>query len=293
MACPRATLCAMSFQELLGRTAKLMVRRLGPPGAFLEASPQSEETLLLPRAEVPADSKAGDELEVFVYLDSSDRPIATTRAPRLELGEVSFLEVTDLTRFGAFVDWGLPKELLVPFAEQTAELALGDIHPIGLLRDSSGRLSGTMRIRELLSEGGDFVIGEWVEGEAWRKEPELGVFVIVERRFLGLLPAHEANLLRRGQAASFRIANVWPDGKIELSLRGLGHEELEQDARHIFELLCGKDPPRISDKASPERIRNLFGLSKKAFKRAVGRLLKEGALRIAPNGDLEVVPDQS
>jgi predicted RNA-binding protein (virulence factor B family) len=283
----------MTFQPYLGRTAKLVVRRLAPPGAFLELSPQVEETLLLPRAEVPEDAQPGDELTVFVYLDSSDRPIATTRAPRLELGEVSFLEVTDLTRFGAFVDWGLPKELLVPFAEQTEQLQLGDLHPVGLLLDASGRLSGTMRIRELLSEGGNFEIGEWVEGEAWRKEPGLGVFVIVERRFVGLLPEQETNLLRRGQAASFRVANVWPDGKIELSLRGLGHEELEHDARAIFERLCERDAPRISDKADPERIRNMFGLSKKAFKRAVGRLLKEGAVRINRDGQLEVVAASS
>jgi uncharacterized protein len=283
----------MSFGDLLGRTTKLVVRRLSAPGAFLELHPQSEDTLLLPRAEVPEQTQVGDELVVFVYLDSSDRPIATTRTPRVELHEVSFLEVTDLTRFGAFVDWGLPKDLLVPFAEQTEELALGDHHPIGLLRDSSGRLSGTMKVRELLSEGGNFEIGEWVEGEAWRKEPGLGVFVIVERRFVGLLPEQETNLLRRGQAASFRIANVWPDGKIELSLRGLGHEELEHDARHVLELLSGKDAPRISDKASPERIRNLFGLSKKAFKRAVGRLLKEGALRMSSDGQLEVRPSDA
>jgi len=280
----------MPFADLLGTTTKLAVRRLAPPGAFLETHPQSEETLLLPRAEVPEGTHVGDELVVFVYLDSSDRPIATTRAPQLELHEVCFLKVTDLTRFGAFVDWGLPKDLLLPFAEQTEELALGDSHPVGLLRDSSGRLSGTMRIRELLSEGGDFEIGEWVEGEAWRKEPGLGVFVIVERRFVGLLPEQETNLLRRGQPASFRISNVWPDGKIELSLRGLGHEELEHDARRVFELLSGKDAPRISDKASPERIRNLFGLSKKAFKRAVGRLLKEGAVRLSQSGELEVIP---
>jgi len=174
----------------------------------------------------------------------------------------------------------------VPFAEQTRELSRGDIHPIGLIQDSSGRLAGTMRIRELLSEHGDFRVGEWVEGEAWREEPGVGVFVILERRFLGLLPEREPHTLRRGQAASFRIANVWPDGRVELSLRGLAHDELEADAEHVLSVLRRAGAPRVSDQSAPEQIRRHFGLSKKAFKRAVGRLLKQGKVALDREGYL-------
>jgi predicted RNA-binding protein (virulence factor B family) len=275
------------IDELLGTTARLGVRRVGPPGAFLAIDDDPDGfCVLLPRAELAAEPRPDDELEVFLYLDSDDRPVATTRTPLLALHEVAFLEVSDTTRFGAFVEWGLPKQLLVPFAEQTRELRCGDIEPFGLMRDKSGRLAGTMRIRELLHEGGDFRVDEWVEGEAWRYEPGIGVFVILERRFVGLLPEHEPSRLSRAEQASFRIANIWPDGKLELSMRGLAHDELAHDAQHVLELLSGRNPPSVSDHSSPEQIRVSFGLSKKAFKRAVGRLLKQGAVELDARGYL-------
>jgi predicted RNA-binding protein (virulence factor B family) len=276
---------SLPIDNLLGRHARLRVRRVGPPGAFLELDADPDGfCVLLPRAELDPDLQEGDELQVFLYLDTHDRPVATTRAPALTLHEVAFLEVRDTTRVGAFVEWGLPKQLLVPFAEQTRELRRGERHPIGLIQDSSGRLAGTMRIRELLGEGGAFQVGEWVDGEAWREEPGVGVFVILERRFLGLLPEREPHDLRRGQAASFRIAHVWPDGRVELSLRGHAHDELTADAEHILRALRSAAPPRVSDHSSPEQIRDLFGLSKKAFKRAVGRLLKQGKVALAEDG---------
>ena len=277
------------YGALLGRTVVLPVRRFGPPGAFLALAGEAEDrpgapTLLLPGAEVPEGTTVGQELTVFVYLDSEDRPIATMRAPKLVLGEVAFLEVMDLTSFGAFVDWGLPKELLVPLGEQTREMKVGQRHPVGLFLDDTGRLAGTMRVSEMLNDKGEFELDEWVEGEAWRSEPELGVFVIVERAFVGLLPASEPHGLARGDAARFRVTNVLPDAKIELSLRGPAHEEMATDAQKILATLARPDAPRIGDRSSPEEIRALFGLSKKAFKRAVGRLLKERAVTIDQEG---------
>lgn len=194
---------------------------------------------------------------------------------KLEPGEVAFLRVTDVNDIGAFVDWGLPKELLVPFAEQTCDLHVGDEHPFGLLFDDAGRPFGTMRIRELLKSIGEFVPNEWVHGEAWRHEAGIGVFVIIERRFIGLIPEQEPHRLSRGEAVEARVAQILPDGKIELSLRGLVHEEIEHDADDVLLRLQVKPTPRVSDQSSPEHIRALFGLSKKAFKRAIGRLLKE------------------
>jgi uncharacterized protein len=204
----------------------------------------------------------------------------------LEPGDVAFLTVTDCAPVGAFVDWGLPKELLVPFAEQTRELHVGDRVPIGVFVDNTGRFAGTMKIRELLATDGEFQVGEWVAGEAWRNEPAVGLFVIVERRFLGMMPGSEPHELARGQAASFRIARVLPDGKIELSLRAPAHEQLEIDAERVLAALRRPNAPRVSDGTHPEQIRALFGLSKKAFKRAVGRLLKQGAVVQDANGNL-------
>jgi predicted RNA-binding protein (virulence factor B family) len=278
----------MSHQHLLGRVAQLTIRRFGPPGAFLavDANDRSDraETILLPGAEIPEGAEEGDELAVFVHLDSEDRPIATTRAPKLELGEVRFLEVTDITSFGAFVDWGLPKELLVPHKEQTRDLHRGDFHPIGLFLDDTGRLAGTMRVSEMLRDRGEFDLDEWVEAEAWRDEPDIGLFVIVERAFLGLVPKSEPHSLKRGEATQLRVARIHPDGKIELSLRGLAHDELEKDAAKVLAVLTAKGAARMSENAPPEEVRTRFGLSKKAFKRAVGRLLKERAVTIDREG---------
>lgn len=280
----------MPYEDLLGRAVTLPVRRFGPPGAFLSLDANdlrpNAPTLLLPGSEVPEGTREGDALDVFVYLDSEDRPIATLRSPRLALGEVAFLSVTDVAPFGAFVDWGLPKELLVPHAEQTRDLHVGDRHPIGLFVDDSGRLAGTMRVSEMLREKGEFAQDEWVEGEAWRNEPDLGVFVILERRFVGLVPASEPQALSRGEAARFRVANVLPDGKLELSLRGHAYAEIETDAERILAVLERPRAPKVGDRSSPEEIRAIFGLSKKAFKRAAGRLLKQGAAAIDGEGFL-------
>ncbi|HEY6881518.1 MAG TPA: S1-like domain-containing RNA-binding protein [Polyangiales bacterium] len=279
----------MWFTDLLGRTHWMRIVRLGRPGAQLAVpgSSAEDETLLLPRGEVPEQAREGQELEVFVHLDSEDRPVATLRVPRLELGEVAFLTVTDVNRVGAFVDIGLVKELLVPWAEQTRELAVGERHPFGLILDRSGRLAGTMRIRELLQVGGRFERDEWVWGEAWRDEPGVGLFCLVERRYLGLVPASEPHMLRRGEAAELRVVHVLEDGKVELSLRGHVHEQLEADAAHVLAVLS-RGVPAVSDQSSPEQLRRLFGLSKKAFKRALGRLLKQGAVQLDERGEVRL-----
>lgn len=276
--------------DLIGHSATLRIRRFGPPGAFLavdenDTRPNAEVVLLL-GPEVPPNAKEGDAVDVFVALDSEGRPLATTRRPALELGDVAFLTIRDVTKIGAFADWGLPKELLVPFAEQTTEMRVGERYAIGLYIDDTGRLAGTMRVSEMLRDQGEFELDEWVEGEAWRKDPQIGVFVIIERAFVGLLPAGEPNNLARGDQARFRVSNILPDGKIELSLRGHAHEELENDAKKILAVLGRPDSPRIGDRSDPEQIREVFGLSKKAFKRAAGRLLKDGSATIDREGFL-------
>jgi uncharacterized protein len=179
----------------------------------------------------------------------------------------------------------------VPLAAQTCELHVGARHPIGLYLDDRGRLTGTMRVTEMLSTRSQgFEQDEWVNGEAWRNDPEIGLFVIVERTFVGLLPVDEPHSLGRGDADSFRVTNILPDGKMELSLRAHAHEQLEGDAQHVLAVLQRLGAAQtqaelqIGDRSSPEQVRELFGLSKKAFKRAVGRLLKLGAVQITPQG---------
>ena len=295
------------LEDLLGRSATLVIRRFGSPGAYLaqpapapaaasEAAavappPKTDDrdVVLLLGSEIPEGAKEGDVIDVFLYRDSEGRLLATTRVPKLELGDVAFLEVTECTEFGAFVNWGLAKDLLVPFKEQTVELHAGTRHPIGLYIDQTGRLAGTMRVSEMLA--GDRVewqLDEWVEGEAWRNDPDIGLFVILEKSFVGLVPASEPHTLSRGESARFRVTNVLPDGKIELSLRGHAHEERGSDGQKILAALARPGAPSIGDKSSPEEIRDRFGLSKKAFKRAVGGLLKSGAIDIDDEGLIHV-----
>jgi predicted RNA-binding protein (virulence factor B family) len=280
----------MDFSQFLGRSSTLTFRRFNASGGFL-GDPMDERSdgpcLLLIGSEIPLGARVGDTLEVFVYLDSEGRPLATTRQSKLSLGQVAFLRVTDCASFGAFVDWGLAKDLLVPFAEQTKPLHVGSFEPIGLYVDDSGRLAGTMRISELLDlEPANFALDSWIEGEAWRNDPELGLFVILERQFVGLVPVAEPHRLTRGQAARFRVSHVYADGKVELSLRAHAYEELEADAQSILEIVSQPDAPRVGDHSSPEQLRALFGLSKKAFKRAAGRLLKQGQVEIDAQGCL-------
>ena len=283
------------FNDLVGRFVTLEIRRFGSPGAFLAQPGAGAEadTMLLLGPEIPPGAQEGDQLSVFVALDSAGRPLATTAEPYLALGQVTFLTVTACTEFGAFVDWGMPKELLVPFAEQTRDLKVGERHPIGLYLDNTGRLAGTMRVNQMLTTDGEFHQGEWVEGEAWRNEPGIGLFVIVERRFLGLVPADEPHTLARGQASRFRVTRVHGDGKIVLSARGGAVEELERDATVILNVLARPGAAPISDKSPPEEIRARFGLSKKAFKRAVGTLLKAGRVDVDDAGRVRLLPGRA
>lgn len=282
-----------AFDAYLGRLVTLSIHRFGPSGAFLgelaARAPSSAPTLLLLGPEIPEGAREGDSLSVFVYLDSEGRPLATTRLPRLLLGEVAFLRITARTAFGAFADWGLPKELLLPFSEQTREVQVGERHPVALYVDSSGRLAGTMRVSEILNAAElEVEQDQWLDGEAWRNDPEIGLFAILEKRRVGLVPRDEPHQLARGQAARFRVTNVLPDGKLELSLRGRAHEELESDGQRVLAFLARRDAPPLGDHASPEQIRAWFGISKKAFKRAVGRLLKEGAVALDERGNLRL-----
>ena len=177
----------------------------------------------------------------------------------------------------------------MPFVEQTRDLAVGDRYAFGVyLDEDDGRLCATMKVREALRPG-RFAAGEWVKGEAWREEGNLGLFVIVERRHLGLLPRDEPQDLRPGAAADFRITRVLPDEKIELSRRKPAHEELAADAERICEVLAREPAVRVSDRMSPEEIRDTFSLSKKAFKRAIGRLLTDRRVQLDTEGAVRLV----
>ena len=244
-----------------------------------------EERVLLPKKQVPEGIEAGDPVEVFLYKDSSDRMIATTKEPKITLGQLAVLEVADVGRIGAFLDWGLEKDLLLPFKEQTVKVEKGDRCLVSLYVDKSGRLCATMKVYPLLQTDSPYKKNDMVRGTVYEISREFGVFVAVDNKYSALIPRREVyGRMFIGQQIEARVTDVKADGKLDLSVRGRIPEQMDEDARIIMERISknGGFLP-FTDKAEPERIKAEFGMSKAAFKRAVGRLLKQGRITIDEN----------
>ena len=241
-----------------------------------------EERVLLPKKQVPEEIEIGDPIEVFLYKDSSDRMIATTREPKITIGRLAVLEVVDVGRIGAFLDWGLEKDLLLPFKEQTIKVEKGDRCLVSLYIDKSGRLCATMKVYPLLQTDSPYKKDDTVHGTVYEVSREFGVFVAVDNKYSALIPRREVyGRMYPGQEIEARVAAVKADGKLDLSIRHRIPEQMDDDARKIVERMKknGGVLP-FTDKADPERIRDELGMSKAAFKRAVGRLLKQGKINI-------------
>ena len=268
----------------LGEKQVLTVVKKVDFGVYLGSD---EERVLLPKKQVPEGIEVGDPVEVFLYKDSSDRMIATTKEPKLTLGRLAVLEVVDVGRIGAFLDWGLEKDLLLPFKEQTTKVEKGDRCLVSLYIDKSGRLCATMKVYPLLRTDSPYKKDDTVRGTVYEISREFGVFVAVDDRFSALIPRREVyGRMYIGQQIEARVAAVKADGKLDLSVRGRIPEQMDADAQKIMERIeKGGGGLPFTDKADPERIRDEFGMSKAAFKRAVGRLLKQGKVRIDEKGD--------
>ncbi|MBM6801176.1 S1 RNA-binding domain-containing protein [Mediterraneibacter glycyrrhizinilyticus] len=268
----------------LGEKQVLTVVKKVDFGVYLGSD---EERVLLPKKQVPEEIEVGDPVEVFLYKDSSDRMIATTKEPKLTLGNLAVLEVVDVGRIGAFLDWGLEKDLLLPFKEQTTKVEKGDRCLVSLYIDKSGRLCATMKVYPLLRTDSPYKKDDTVRGTVYEISRDFGVFVAVDDRFSALIPRREVyGRMYIGQQIEARVAAVKADGKLDLSVRGRIPEQMDADAQKIMDRIekSGGGLP-FTDKADPERIRDEFGMSKAAFKRAVGRLLKQGKVRIDEKGD--------
>ena len=241
-----------------------------------------EERILLPARQVPEGAKRGDALEVFVYRDSMDRLIATTREPLITLGKTAVLTVKDVTKIGAFLDWGLEKDLLLPFHEQTTRVKPGEECLVALYLDKSGRLCATMKVYPYLQTRSPYSIGDEVKGRVYEISGNFGVFIAVDDKYSALIPKREAQgHYVPGQILDLRISEVKEDGKLNVSSRKKAYLQMDEDAQMVFSLIeeQGGVLP-FDDKASPEKIQEEAGLSKNAFKRAVGRLLKEGKIEL-------------
>lgn len=269
----------------IGQSYELQVVKMVGFGAYLEAGELGE--VLLPRRELPRELKPGDSIRVFLYLDSEDRPLATTRRPRARVGEFAYLRVVDTTAVGAFLDWGLEKDLLVPFAEQHRPMVTDKSYLVYLYIDRlDGRIAASSRIEKFLDDERphNFRAGQAVD-LIIANSTDLGFKAIVNHSHWGVLYKNEVfERLSFGQRKRGYIKRVRPDGRLDLTLQG-GKESRDRDAARIERYLREHDGfAPVHDKSDPEQIRSLFGMSKGAFKKAIGGLYKARIISLEKNG---------
>ena len=241
-----------------------------------------EEKVLLPRKQVPEEIELGDEIDVFIYRDSSDRLIATTRQPLINLGNMAVLTVTSIGNIGAFMDWGLEKDLFLPFKEQTERVTTGKSYLVYLYIDKSNRLAATMKVHKYLTCAEKYQKDDMVSGIVYEINSEIGAFVAVDNEFYGLIPKKEIHgKISVGDVVEARATEVREDGKLNLSANKKAYLQMDEDSEKVLKVIEEYDGILpYNDKASPEVISRDFGLSKNAFKRAVGHLYKEGKIDI-------------
>ncbi len=266
----------------LGEKQELKIVKKTDFGVYLG---DEQERVLLPKKEVPEGAAAGDVLQVFLYKDSKDRLIATMREPKLTLGKTAVLTVKETSGIGAFLDWGLEKDLLLPFHEQTRKVKTGEECLVALYIDKSSRLCATMNVYPYLKLNSPYQINDHVQGRIYETSGNFGVFVAVDDQYSALIPKRDAaGSFRVGDIVQARVTNVKEDGKLDLSVREKAYLQMDEDAELVMKVIdefAGVLP--FSDKASAEVIRREFGLSRNAFKRAVGRLMKQGKVKIEGN----------
>ena len=261
----------------VGKRQKLVINNFSSVGAYLFAGTDDDkDNILLPNNEIEGkDLKEGDEVEVLIYRDSEDRLIATFRKTEALVGTLAKLEVVDDNpKLGAFLDWGLNKDLMLPNSQKETKVEIG-----------KGRVSATMKIYKFLMPSNDIKKGDIVNATVYRINDEIGTFVAVEDRYFGLIPKSEYfEKYSVGDELTLRVTRVREDKKLDLSPRKLLSEQMENDAELVLgKMKLLKEHFRFNDESSAEDIKDYFGISKKAFKRAIGSLLKNGL--IEKNGD--------
>lgn len=269
----------------LGKVQELEILRTKEFGVYVGEQAGDEPGVLLPKKQVPEGAGVGDRLKVFIYKDSSDRFIATTGMPRLQAGETAMLEVKEVAKMGAFLDMGLEKDLLLPFKEQTRPVSRGERCLVTLYVDKSRRLAATMRVYSHMSNRSPYKEEDRVKGTIYEISPVIGAFVAVDNQYFGLIPVTELyGTFREGDEVEARVTRVREDGKLDLCVREKAHVQMGTDAEAVLKAMDGLGGVLpFNDKADPEVIMKQFHMSKNAFKRAVGRLLKEGKVRITDN----------
>lgn len=265
----------------LGEKQTLVIVKKVEFGVYLAASEkEADERVLLPAKQVPENAKLGDRLEVFLYRDSRDRMIATVREPGLRMGQVAELTVAQVGRVGAFLDWGLEKDLLLPFKQQRGTVRQGDRVLVSMYIDKSSRLCATMNVYENLRTDSPYKPEDRVTGRVYEISDNFGAFVAVDNLYSGLIPKKELyGDVEPGRDVSARVIQVREDGKLTLSVRDKAYLQMDADAEKLLGIIDSYEGVLpFTEKAAPEVIARETGMSKNEFKRAVGRLLKEGRI---------------
>lgn len=269
----------------IGKYNTLRIERFAPPGLYLED--EEGEEVLLPNRWITEDMKVDDELEVFIYKDSEDRIIATTEKPYILRDEFGYLEVKQVTPIGAFLGWGLDKDLLVPFKEQRAKMREGGRYLVYLYLDvETWRLSASAKIQKYL-ETEDIELEEGEEVDLLICErTDLGVKVIINNLYQGLLYGNELfKEVRMGDKTTGYVKTIREDGKIDVALEKQGYKSVEPNAQKILDILAQNEGYLgLHDKSDPEKIKYQLGMSKKLFKKAIGSLYKEKRIVIEEEG---------
>lgn len=283
----------------IGKIQTLTVLKATEIGVYLGEN-DPEKSVLLPKKQVPAGTKYGDRIEVFVYRDSEDRPIATVRRPAATVGEFAYLSVKSVTRVGAFLDWGLEKDLFLPYKEQEQNVRSGNKVMVYLYLDKSKRISCTMKLYDYLSpaEQGEYRKEDAMEGVVYRYTPDFGAFTAVlpkgktlsagasfDKLFFGLIPPSQVfRSFRPGDEIKGRVVRRRADGKLDLSERKRDHEQIDADAETVIRKIeeYGGVLP-FSESAEPVLVRRELSMSKSGFKRALGHLYKNHRIRIEEN----------
>jgi predicted RNA-binding protein (virulence factor B family)/ribosome-associated protein YbcJ (S4-like RNA binding protein) len=271
--------------SILGQINTFSVVKSTSSGVYLEADDLGE--VLLPRRYVPKSLREGDEITVFVYLDSEDRPVATTETPAACVGQFAYLPVAGVSGVGAFLDWGLTKDVLAPFAEQHRPMEAGRSYLVYLYIDKhDGRIVASSKIDKFLSDNTphDYRVGQQVE-LIIANTTELGLKAIINHSHWGLLHKSDVNQrLSFGQRCKGYIKHIRPDGKISLVLEA-GQEVLDKNSTRVLDYLSGSNGyAALHDKSSPDEIQKALGISKSAFKKAIGNLYRDKIIDIEDEG---------
>lgn len=276
----------------LGKKQSLEVVKKVDFGVYLAEEAGSMDKVLLPKKQVPEGTENGTKIEVFIYRDSKDRLIATTNEPKLTVGELAVLTVKEVGKIGAFLDCGLEKDLFLPFKQQTKKVRPGEEVLVAMYIDKSSRLCATMNVYEYLKTDSPYQKEDTVKGVIYEISKNFGAFVAVDHQYSALIPAREFHgEYQIGDEIEARVTAVKSDGKLDLSIRQKAHLQMDEDAEYVMKVIDEFDGVLpFNDKVSPEIIQREFQMSKNAFKRAVGRLYKEGRIEITENRILKVKP---